>query len=69
MFMWKKCLLIIATSFQRKGVFGNFTTIEEFCCFLYPLENDLMSMEINDCFKVNNFVIFIICFIILKEFY
>lgn len=38
--------------FQRKGVYGNFVLIEEFRCFLFPLENDLMSMEMNDCFKV-----------------
>lgn len=38
--------------FQRKGVLGNFVLIEEFCCFLFPLENDLMSMEMNNCYKV-----------------
>lgn len=38
--------------FQRKGVFGNFVHVEEFSCFLFPLENDLMSMEMNDCYKV-----------------
>jgi len=38
--------------FQRKGVLGNFVLIEEFRCFLFPFENDLMSMEMNDCYKV-----------------
>ncbi|XP_050526937.1 vacuolar protein sorting-associated protein 33A [Daktulosphaira vitifoliae] len=43
--------LLCEKRLERKGVFGNFVSIEEFCCFLFPMENDLMSMEMNDCFK------------------
>ncbi|XP_050427977.1 vacuolar protein sorting-associated protein 33A [Adelges cooleyi] len=43
--------LLCEKRLERKGVFGNFVLIEEFRCFLFPLENDLMSMEMNDCYK------------------
>uniref|UniRef100_A0A2S2PDZ3 Vacuolar protein sorting-associated protein 33A n=1 Tax=Schizaphis graminum TaxID=13262 RepID=A0A2S2PDZ3_SCHGA len=43
--------LLCEKRLERKGVLGNFVLIEEFCCFLFPLENDLMSMEMNDCYK------------------
>ncbi|XP_071447108.1 vacuolar protein sorting-associated protein 33A-like isoform X2 [Hetaerina americana] len=33
------------------GVLGNFKNIEEFCCDLFPLDNDLMSMELDGTFK------------------
>ncbi|XP_025409847.1 vacuolar protein sorting-associated protein 33A [Sipha flava] len=43
--------LLCEKRLERKGVFGNFVLIEEFRCLLFPLENDLMSMEMNDCYK------------------
>ncbi|VVC35846.1 Hypothetical protein CINCED_3A007180 [Cinara cedri] len=42
--------LLCEKRLEKKGVLGNLICIEEFRCFLFPLENDLMSMEINDCY-------------------
>ncbi|XP_049767289.1 vacuolar protein sorting-associated protein 33A [Schistocerca serialis cubense] len=36
---------------KNRGVFGNFTWIEEFPCDLFPFDNDLMSMELESAFK------------------
>lgn len=44
--------LLCEKRLQNKGVYGNFT-IEEFTCELFPFENDLMSMEIENAFKVS----------------
>lgn len=43
---------------QNKGVFGNLTFIEELSCDIFPFDNDLLSMELQNAFKVskkNNF--------------
>lgn len=37
---------------QNKGVFGNLTFIEELPSDIYPFDNDLMSMELGNGFKV-----------------
>lgn len=47
---------IIVLYLQNRGVFGNFTLIEEFACDLFPFDSDLMSMELESTFKVRNVV-------------
>lgn len=43
--------LLCKKKLQNRGVFGNFTLIEEFVCDLFPFDNDLLSMELGDSFK------------------
>lgn len=38
---------------QNKGVFGNLTFIEELSCDIFPFDNDLLSMELQNAFKVS----------------
>lgn len=41
-----------STFLQNRGVFGNFTLLEELPCDIFPFDNDLMSMELDMAFKV-----------------
>lgn len=34
-----------------KGVFGSFTNVGEFKCDFFPVDNDLLSMELKDSFR------------------
>ncbi|XP_015433724.1 PREDICTED: vacuolar protein sorting-associated protein 33A [Dufourea novaeangliae] len=43
--------LLCQKKLQNRGVFGNFTLIEEFKCDLFPFDNDLLSMELSGSFK------------------
>lgn len=43
--------LLCEKKLQNRGVFGNFTLIEEFPCDLFPFDNDLVSMELNNAFR------------------
>ncbi|EFN85506.1 Vacuolar protein sorting-associated protein 33A [Harpegnathos saltator] len=43
--------LLCQKKLQNRGVFGNFTLIEEFKCDLFPFDNDLLSMELSNSFK------------------
>ncbi|KAL1131088.1 hypothetical protein AAG570_012325 [Ranatra chinensis] len=36
---------------QSKGVFGNFTFVDDLPCDIFPFDNDLMSMEMEGAFK------------------
>ncbi|KAJ9587643.1 hypothetical protein L9F63_018937, partial [Diploptera punctata] len=49
-FVPRKSLLFDNYS-KSRGVFGNFTFIEEFSCDLFPFDSDLMSMELESAFK------------------
>ena len=50
----KYYMQFIVLSLQNRGVFGNFTLIEEFACDLFPFDSDLMSMELESAFKVRS---------------
>lgn len=43
--------LLCEKKLQNRGVFGNFTLIEEFSCDLFPFDCDLVSMEINNAYR------------------
>ncbi|XP_015592749.1 vacuolar protein sorting-associated protein 33A [Cephus cinctus] len=43
--------LLCEKKLQNRGVFGNFTLIEEFSCDLFPFDSDLVSMELSGAFK------------------
>ena len=43
--------LLCQKKLQSRGVFGNFTLIEEFPCDLFPFDNDVVSMELNNGFR------------------
>lgn len=43
--------LLCQKKLQNRGVFGNFTLIQEFKCDLFPFDNDLLSMELSNSFK------------------
>ncbi|XP_057331707.1 vacuolar protein sorting-associated protein 33A [Microplitis mediator] len=43
--------LLCKKKLENRGVLGNFTLIEEFVCDLFPFDNDLISMELNETFK------------------
>lgn len=34
-----------------KGVYGSFTNVGEFKCDIFPVDNDLLSMELRDVYK------------------
>lgn len=40
---------------QDKGVFGTLTSIDELLIDFYPLDSDVISMELDNIFKVNNY--------------
>lgn len=43
--------LLCEKKLQNRGVFGNFTLIEEFPCDLFPIDNDLVSMELSNAYR------------------
>lgn len=43
--------LLCEKKLKNRGVFGNFTLIEELSCDIFPFDNDLMSMELDMAFK------------------
>lgn len=49
-FLPKKSLLC-ENQLKSKGVFGSFQIIDDFKCYLFPFEKDLLSMENADVFK------------------
>lgn len=49
-FLPKKSLLC-ENQLKSKGVFGNFQVIDDYKCYLFPLEKDLLSMEYPEVFK------------------
>ena len=40
--------------FQDKGVYGTLTNIDELPIDFFPLDNDVISMELDNIFKVFN---------------
>lgn len=43
--------LLCEKKLQNRGVYGNFTLVEEFSCDLFPFDNDLVSMELPTAFR------------------
>ncbi|KAJ8675690.1 hypothetical protein QAD02_011476 [Eretmocerus hayati] len=43
--------LLCEKKLQNRGVFGNFTLVEEFVCDLFPFDNDLVSMELSNAYR------------------
>uniref|UniRef100_A0A1B6E3U9 Vacuolar protein sorting-associated protein 33A n=1 Tax=Clastoptera arizonana TaxID=38151 RepID=A0A1B6E3U9_9HEMI len=43
--------LLCEKRLQNVGVFGSLTTVEELTCELFPFDNDLVSMELENSFK------------------
>lgn len=43
--------LLCKQKLKNRGVYGSFTLIEEFACDLFPFDNDLVSMELNNAFR------------------
>ncbi|CAB0035911.1 unnamed protein product [Trichogramma brassicae] len=43
--------LLCEKKLQNRGVFGNFTLIEEFSCDLFPFDSDLVSMELSNAYR------------------
>lgn len=40
------------THLKMKGVYGSFTNnVEEFRCDIFPVDNDLLSMELKDTYR------------------
>lgn len=37
---------------KNKGVYGSFTHVGEFKCDFFPVDNDLLSMEMKDTFRL-----------------
>ena len=42
--------------FQELGVYGSFTNVEEFNLGLIPFDSDLLSMELDESYKVNMWI-------------
>ena len=42
----------ISVLFQELGVFGTFSNVDEYCLDLIPVDCDLLSMEMEQSFKV-----------------
>lgn len=36
---------------KNKGVYGSFTIVDELKCDFFPVDNDLLSMELKDAYK------------------
>lgn len=36
---------------KHKGVFGSVTLIDEFRCQLFPVDSDIISMEISEAYR------------------
>lgn len=53
---------------QDRGVFGSFATIGAFACEIYPVDSDLLSMELPNVYKYiineNSFGVLIILFLV-----
>lgn len=49
-FVPKKSLLCIER-LKHKGVFGSVILIDEFRCQLFPVDSDVISMEISEAYK------------------
>ncbi|XP_058789341.1 vacuolar protein sorting-associated protein 33A isoform X1 [Phymastichus coffea] len=43
--------LLCEKKLQNRGVYGNFTLVEEFSCDLFPFDNDLVSMELPNAYR------------------
>ena len=43
--------LLCNQKLKNRGVYGNFTLIEKFACDLFPIDNDLVSMELSGAFR------------------
>lgn len=39
------------TQLKIKGVYGSFTHVGEFKCDFFPVDNDILSMELKDSFR------------------
>lgn len=39
------------TQLKNKGVYGSFTHVGEFKCHFFPVDNDLLSMELKDTYR------------------
>lgn len=40
------------TQLKNKGVYGSFAHVGEFKCDFFPVDNDLLSMELKDSFRL-----------------
>jgi len=49
-------VLVIACGclFQELGVLGSFTKVDEFSLEIIPFDSDLLSMEMEDSFRVHS---------------
>jgi hypothetical protein len=52
-YIYDICVNVVYVLLQEAGVHGSFTNIEEFSLALIPFDYDLMSMEMDNSFKVN----------------
>lgn len=43
------------TQLKNKGVYGSFTHVGEFKCDFFPVDNDLLSMELKDTYRYVSF--------------
>ncbi|XP_022906423.1 vacuolar protein sorting-associated protein 33A [Onthophagus taurus] len=46
--------LLCLNKLEHCGIKGSLKTIEEFCCYFFPFDSDLLSMEIPDAFREYN---------------
>lgn len=43
--------ILCENQLKNKGVYGSFTNVGEFKCDFFPVDNDLLSMELKDVYK------------------
>lgn len=43
--------MLCENQLKYKGVYGSFTNVGEFKCDFFPVDNDLLSMELKDTYK------------------
>lgn len=53
-FVPKKSLLCIER-LKHKGVFGSVMLVDEFKCQLFPVDSDVVSMEISEAYRLEYF--------------
>lgn len=51
LYFWPRISTLCQTQLENKGVYGSFSHVGEFKCDFFPVDNDLLSMELKDSFR------------------
>lgn len=52
LFFVPKMSMLCEKHLKIRKVYGSFTNVGEFKCEIFPVDNDLLSMELKDCYRL-----------------